>query len=376
MQVYKPREDSYLLLDAVRKYSKGKVLEIGTGTGILAIEAAKKNAVVAVDINKNALRVAKKNAKKAKIKFIYSDLFSNVKGKFDTIIFNPPYLPEDKYTDAALSGGKKGYELTERFLEEARMHLSANGIILIVFSSLTKRMKVDQAIEKNGFEKELLDEKKIFFETLYVYKIKKTKVVKELEKKGVKDLKLFAKGHRGIIYTGVFKGKNIAVKTERKDSEAKDRVLNETKWIKILNKKGIGPKLLFHTKKYFAYEFVEGELVVEFLEKASKKRIKEVVKELFKQCFVMDKLGMTKEEMHRPVKHVLIGKKVVLIDFERAKKTKKPKNVTQLCQFMISENIRHILKGKLKIDKKKIIKLSKEYRKKMDYKKVLDEIIQ
>ena len=81
---YTPAEDSYLLVEQVKKYSNGNVLEIGTGTGIQAIEASKKaNKVVAVDIDEEALKIASENAKKAdaKITFLKSDLFQNVKGK-------------------------------------------------------------------------------------------------------------------------------------------------------------------------------------------------------------------------------------------------------------------------------------------------------
>ena len=49
---------------------------------------------------------------------MHSDLFSNIKGKFNTIIFNPPYLPEDEFKDKSLDGGKKGYEIIEKFLNK------------------------------------------------------------------------------------------------------------------------------------------------------------------------------------------------------------------------------------------------------------------
>ena len=168
--IYEPREDSYLLQEYVLKYAGGKVLDMGTGSGILAEIALKKTKdVLAADINLEAVE----HAKSKKINAVHSDLFSNIKGKFDLIIFNPPYLPDDKRVkDIALDGGKKGYELLERFLKQAKNYLNKNGKILILFSSLTKKNKVDKILKENRYIFEFLETKRIFFEELYVYLIK------------------------------------------------------------------------------------------------------------------------------------------------------------------------------------------------------------
>lgn len=136
--IYEPEEDSYLLEKYVKILAKGKVLDIGTGSGILAIAAKNKcKEIMAVDINPEAVALVQKKG----IKAIESDLFSEVEGKFDTIIFNPPYLPEDDREDEEskkiTTGGKNGNELIERFLKQAKNYLQKEGIILIVFSSLS-----------------------------------------------------------------------------------------------------------------------------------------------------------------------------------------------------------------------------------------------
>jgi len=171
MKIYEPREDSFLLKKQVKRFAKGNVLDMGTGSGIQAKEAAKKaDKVVAVDINRKAIEHCKKNIKDKKIKFKVSDLFSNVRGRFDLIIFNPPYLPNNpKSEDLALDGGKKGYELIERFLKNARKHLEIKGKMLLVFSSLTGKKKVKEIVKKEGFRFRELSKKKLFFEELYVY---------------------------------------------------------------------------------------------------------------------------------------------------------------------------------------------------------------
>ncbi|RMF54602.1 methyltransferase domain-containing protein [Candidatus Woesearchaeota archaeon] len=173
--MYEPREDSFLLRKHVERIAKGEVLDVGTGSGILA-EAASRNAewVLATDISLSSLFFAKKGGVRAKnIAFLCSDLFSSIQNVlFDVIIFNPPYLPNDNNVrDIALDGGAEGYELIERFLKKAKFFLKSNGIILIVFSSLTKKDKVDWVIRREGYCYELLDKKKLDFEELYVYKI-------------------------------------------------------------------------------------------------------------------------------------------------------------------------------------------------------------
>lgn len=169
--IYKPREDSFLLQKYVKKYAKGKVLDMGTGSGIQAITALKKTKdVLAVDVNPEAIKLLKKKKIKAKV----SNLFSNVKGKFDLIIFNPPYLPEDerepKDSAQATTGGKKGYEIIEKFLKQARKHLKKEGKILLLFSSLTGN--VEKLIKKYKYDFKKLEEKKLFCEKLYVYILK------------------------------------------------------------------------------------------------------------------------------------------------------------------------------------------------------------
>ena len=77
--VYEPREDSFLLEEAVGKYASGRVLDIGTGTGIQARAAKSKGLqVMACDIDSKALAVAKERS--GGITFINSNLFSNICG--------------------------------------------------------------------------------------------------------------------------------------------------------------------------------------------------------------------------------------------------------------------------------------------------------
>jgi len=374
---YEPREDSTLLERYVREYAKGTVLDMGTGSGIQAITAAhsdKAKSILATDIQKSTIDYCKKNIKNKKINFIVSDLFKNNKiftnRKFDIIIFNPPYLPEElKVKDLTLEGGKKGYEVIERFLNEVNRHLKADGIILIIFSSLTKKEKVDEFIKNNLLEFELLEKQHYFFEDLYVYKIIKSSILKDLEIKKIKTIKYFSKGKRGFIFTGDYKSKKVGIKIKNPESDAILRIENEISFLKILNKKNIGPRLLFYDKDFLVYEFIEGYNILDFFESAlkNKKIVIYVTKKIMNQMFIMDKLNINKEEMSHPQKHIIIDKKnnPVLIDFERMHYTIKPSNVTQFSDFLISNNIMTILKkNNININKKQLISAAKIYKKK------------
>ncbi|MDD5499531.1 MAG: methyltransferase [Candidatus Nanoarchaeia archaeon] len=177
--VYVPAEDSYLLKKWVSKLSKGKtVLDMGTGEGFLAISAKSSGAlsVIGVDKNVDAVKVAERNAKNAKldIEFRYSDLFLTVPGSFDLIIFNPPYLPLENgisfKNDYDLIGGEKGNELSIEFLRQAPNHLNHGGIVLMICSSMSNPFEIFNYAKSFGFNFEILEELKIDFETLYCVK--------------------------------------------------------------------------------------------------------------------------------------------------------------------------------------------------------------
>lgn len=162
--IYEPQEDSFLLQKYVRKYAHGKVLDVGTGSGIQALTALEKTRdVVAVDINDDVVKFVKSKGIDAKI----SNLFSKVDGKFDLIIFNPPYLPPDEHDDDLATSG--GIKIIDRFLSQAKKFLNKNGKILLVFSSLTG--DVDSLLKKYGYKFECLETQSHFFERLFVYLI-------------------------------------------------------------------------------------------------------------------------------------------------------------------------------------------------------------
>ncbi len=357
MEIYQPAEDSYLLQRFVSRHAYGRVLDVGTGSGIQAITAIgnpQVREVIAIDINAEAAGVFEQKVQKQKlrkIKVLQSDLFEEVSGYFNVIIFNPPYLPQDKgIRDDAIYGGKKGWEISERFFKEVSNHLFPEGMILFLFSSLTNKQKIEEILYHNMLGWEELGEEKIAFETLYVYKITKTSLLRQLEGKLLRDIHYFAEGKRGVIYTAKsdksklvkshFPSKReivtVAIKVKKKESKAEDAIASEALWLKALNKQGIGPRFLFSEEEYVVYEFVEGEYIEDWLPKASPEAVKKVLVDVLEQCFILDQMKVNKEEMHNPLKHIIIDAKnmPVLIDFERCYETEKPHNVTQFVDFI------------------------------------------
>ncbi|MBI3587981.1 methyltransferase [Candidatus Micrarchaeota archaeon] len=189
--VYPPDDDSYLLAKAVKNLAFGKVLDVGCGSGIQSIVAAKKRivrGVTGVDVNLAAVECSQRNAElngvSQKCVFLKSDLFSKLEGmKFDTIIFNPPYLPTSKSEkiggklNLAFDGGADGRRALDRFLKKFASHLGKKGILLLLSSSRAStggfgdgNSETVGKLEKMGFGARIISHENFFFERLAVVK--------------------------------------------------------------------------------------------------------------------------------------------------------------------------------------------------------------
>ncbi|HEY3272312.1 MAG TPA: HemK2/MTQ2 family protein methyltransferase [Methanocella sp.] len=172
--VYDPGEDSFLLVDtALAEVRPGdKVLEVGTGSGIVSLFLKDVADVTATDISPLACANARRNG----VRVVRTDIFQGICGHFDLVIFNPPYLPtaEDErlseWLNRAFDGGPTGREVIARFLEEAGAILPPCGRILTVFSSLTGIDEVVDMYRSHGFSVEIVSEEKVPFEKLVVLK--------------------------------------------------------------------------------------------------------------------------------------------------------------------------------------------------------------
>jgi release factor glutamine methyltransferase len=168
-EVFRPAEDSYLLLQAMDVRPGERFLEVGSGTGLLALHAARvARLAVATDVNPHAVRCIRENARRngLPVAVVRCDLLRGIRGTFDVIVFNPPYLAEriDGAWDArAWQGGVTGEEVVLRFLEELPDRLADQGRCYVAIPSNRERA-LAQAQER--FDVRLADEKPLFFEKL------------------------------------------------------------------------------------------------------------------------------------------------------------------------------------------------------------------
>ncbi len=180
MSIYQPAEDSFLMsgilkekLPELLKQNKDlKFLEIGAGSGI-HLETAEILGVKVENIFSSDISIKAVNyCNLLGFNCIHSDLFEKIpKDKFDLIIFNPPYLPEDsrepKDSQLATTGGKKGNEIILRFLNNAKNYLKDSGRIFLITSSLSP----DIDFEKLGYNSKEIGCEKLFFERLCIWEL-------------------------------------------------------------------------------------------------------------------------------------------------------------------------------------------------------------
>ena len=176
-QVYQPEADTLLLCRTACNsvMPDDRVLEVGTGSGYIAAALRDHCSVVGLDINPHAVVAAKTRG----VEVVRSDLCAAVRGPFDLIIFNPPYLPTlpeeriDDWLEYALDGGLTGRDVIARFATEVGRVLAPGGRILLLISSLTGCDEVAALFTGAGYQVTLAAEEKVCDELLSVLCIRR-----------------------------------------------------------------------------------------------------------------------------------------------------------------------------------------------------------
>lgn len=166
-----PRQETEVWVDSILPLCRNaNVLDMCTGTGCIAISIAKLGApksVTAADISKSALAVARDNAdiNQAKVEFIESDMFAEIKDTYDIIVSNPPYIPaiqmktlmpevKDYEPEIALYGGEDGLDFYRIITKEAVKHLrkdNETGGYLVVEIGFDQGVSVPELFRNMGF---------------------------------------------------------------------------------------------------------------------------------------------------------------------------------------------------------------------------------
>lgn len=173
-EVYPPSDDSLLLIEALEIAPGQRVLELGCGSGVVAIHCALAGATVtAGDINPRAVALTRRNAAAngATVECVETDVYSRIAGRFDLIVFNLPYLPVDEEgaLAKAWSGGNDGLGPLPRLLAEAPAHLLPGGRVVVVASTLMDQQKTAALLAP--YRVRVLRTLPLFFEELQVLEI-------------------------------------------------------------------------------------------------------------------------------------------------------------------------------------------------------------
>ena len=180
--VYPPDEDTFLFTKILAENEKkiGKeILELGSGSGFTGIILSKMGFLIDFsDIDKECIQCLKINLEENKIKsnIIKSDLFSNIKKKYNTIIFNPPYLPEEdlyEYKGKDVNGGKEGIEVILKTLDLAKDYLYEKGNLIFIISNLANIDLLEENMRKKKYNFEILEKRNVGLYSFFnIYNIK------------------------------------------------------------------------------------------------------------------------------------------------------------------------------------------------------------
>lgn len=169
-----PRQDTEILVEEVigiaEKVKAKKILDLCTGSGAIAVSLAKyipQSNITAIDISNEALKISKINAinnqVENQIKFINSDMFTNLNNeKFDIIVSNPPYIRTNEIDDLdenvkrepyiALDGGNDGLIFYKKIIKESYQYLKYGGYLCLEIGYDQKADVIDLIEKEKNFE--------------------------------------------------------------------------------------------------------------------------------------------------------------------------------------------------------------------------------
>ncbi len=202
--------------------------------------------------------------------------------------------------------------------------------------------------------------------------------IKELKALGVESISfqgklqvgtisILGKGYVGIVVLGKIGRKKVAVKIRRNDSPRKN-LKREAELLKITNQSSVGPKLVGFSKNFLVMEYLEGEKIGDWVaslkKRGSSSQLKTIINKILEDCYKLDRIGLDHGELSHIVKHVIVGNKTTIIDFESSSMDRRVSNVTSATQALcIGSGISKIIGCICKIPKKeKMIAVLRRYK--------------
>ncbi len=181
------------------------------------------------------------------------------------------------------------------------------------------------------------------------------------------NLNVLGKGYVGVVVLSNQGKKTVALKIRRMDS-SRSEMESEAKLLRLANEIDVGPKLLDNSKNFIIMEYLEGKKIIDWIRdlkgKGSAAKLRSMIRKVLEDCYSLDKIRLDHGELSHIHKHVIVGEKICIIDFESASVNRRSSNVTSATQsIFIGSGIANLVKKIIKQpNRKKLIASLKKYK--------------
>ena len=205
-----------------------------------------------------------------------------------------------------------------------------------------------------------------------------SKRITELKKLGIKgitftgittlnNVPVLGKGYVGVVVLSNQGKKLVALKIRRMDA-SRPEMKSEANLLRLANEIDVGPELIDSSKNFIIMEYLEGKKIIDWIRdlkgRGSAAKLRSTVRKMLEDCYNLDKIRLDHGELSHIHKHVIVGKKVCIIDFESASVNRRTSNVTSATQsIFIGSGIANLVKKIIKEpNRKKLIVSLKKYK--------------
>lgn len=205
-----------------------------------------------------------------------------------------------------------------------------------------------------------------------------SKRITELKKLGIKgvsfagtttlnNMPILGKGYVGVVVLSNQGKKVVALKIRRMDA-SRPEMKSEAKLLRLANEVDVGPELIDSSKNFIIMEYLEGKKIIDWIRdlkgKGSAANLRATIRKVLEDCYSLDKIRLDHGELSHIHKHVIVGKKICILDFESASVNRRTSNVTSATQsIFIGSGIANMVKKIIKVpNRKKLITSLKKYK--------------